>query len=202
MVRIRSLLLFILVMTFLLIEVACTRDYELKGTPFDPPTSVPDFELMADNGQPFRLSESNSDITLVYFGYTFCPDVCPLSMMNVKVALLQLEQTERAHVQVIFISVDLERDTPQVLDRFLAAFDPTFIGLTGDSSKIQKVLPIFRVFAAKEVVENSKSDYLVSHTAKLFLLNANHEILLTYPFDFKPEDLSSDLTYLLSKALP
>jgi protein SCO1 len=149
MTRIRSLLLFILVMTLLLIDVACTRAYEFKGTPFDPPTSVPDFELMADHGQPFRLSESNSAITLVYFGYTFCPDVCPLTMVNIKVALLQLEQTQRARVQVIFISVDPERDTPQVLDRFLSAFDPTFIGLTDDFGKIQKVLPIFRVFAAK-----------------------------------------------------
>lgn len=201
MIRIRSLLLFILVVT-LLIVVACTRAYELKGTPFDPPTSIPDIELMADNGQLFRLSESNSDITLVYFGYTFCPDVCPLTMVHVKLALTQLEQTERARVQVIFISVDPERDTPQVLDRFLAAFDPTFIGLTDDFSKIQKVLPIFRVFAAKEVVENSKSDYLVSHTARLFLLNANHDILLTYPYDFEPEYLSSDLTYLLHESFP
>lgn len=201
MIKIRSLLLFMLVMTLLLIVMACTRAYQLKGTPFDPPTSVPEIELMTDNGQLFRLSESNSDITLVYFGYTFCPDVCPLSMINVKVALTQLEQTERARVQVIFISVDPERDTPQVLDRFLAAFDPTFIGLTDDLGKVQKVLPVFKVFAAKEVVENSKSDYLVSHTAKLFLLNANHDILFTYPFDFEPEDLSSDLTYLLHESL-
>lgn len=202
MIKIRSLLLFILITTLFLIAVACTRAYQLKGTPFEPPTSVPEIELMADDGQFFRLSESDSAITLVYFGYTFCPDVCPLSMVNVKVALTQLEQTDRARVQVLFISVDPERDTPQVLDRFLAAFDPTFIGLTDDASKIQKVLPIFKVFAAKEVVENAKADYLVSHTAKLFLLNANHDILFTYPFDFDPKDLSDDLTYLLHESFP
>ena len=201
MIRIHSLLLLILVMAFLLVSVACTHAYEFKGTQVDPPTPVPDFELMADNGQPFRLSESNSDITLVYFGYTFCPDVCPLTMVDVRDALAQLDQTERERVQVIFISVDPERDTPEVLDRYLSAFDPTFIGLTDDYEKIQEVLPSFGVFAAKEVVKDSAAGYLVSHTARLYLLNANHKILLTYPFDFEPEDLSSDLTYLLNEKI-
>jgi protein SCO1/2 len=178
---------------------ACSPAFEYKGAQLDPPAPIPDFELMADDGQPFRLSDSNSDITLVYFGYTFCPDVCPLTMVDVRQALAQLDPAERERVQVIFISADPERDTPEVLDRYLSAFDPTFIGLTDDFEKIQTVMKPFGAFAEKEEVENSAAGYLVSHTARLYLLNTNHEILLTYPFGFEPEDLASDLTYLLKE---
>jgi protein SCO1/2 len=185
---------------FLFTGAACGRTpYEFKGAQLDPPAPIPDFELMADNGQPFRLSESSSNITLVYFGYTFCPDVCPLTMADVRQALAQLGPAERERVQVIFISVDPERDTPEVLARYLSAFDPTFIGLTDDFEKTQEVMKPFGAFAEKEEVEDSAAGYLASHTARLYLLNANHEILLTYPFGFEPEDLSSDLTYLLNE---
>jgi protein SCO1/2 len=186
-------------MILLFIGVACAPAYEFKGVQFDPPAPIPDFELMADNGQPFRLREAHRDITLVFFGYTFCPDVCPLTMVDVKDALAQLEPAERARVQVIFISADPERDTPEVLDRYLSAFDPTFIGLTDDFEKIQEVMRPFGAFAEKEEATGSAAGYLVSHTARLYLLNAGHEIILTYPFGFEPEDLSSDLTYLLNK---
>jgi len=181
--------------------VACSPSYEFKGARFDPPAPVPDFELMADNGQPFRLSESGGDITLVFFGYTFCPDVCPLTMVDVRQALAELEPSQRERVRVVFISADPERDTPEVLSKYLAAFSPDFIGLTDDMEKIQAVMKPFGAFAEKEEVENSAAGYLVSHTARLYLLNTNHEIMLTYAFGFEPEDLRSDLTYLLQQSL-
>ena len=199
MMRIRSLFLFIPIMMLLLITTACSPAYEYKGAPLDPPLPVSDFELMTAKGQPFRLSELNSDITLVYFGYTFCPDVCPLTMADVRQSLAQLDPAQRERVQVLFISVDPERDTPEVLDRYLAAFDPTFIGLTDLFEDIQEVMKLFGAFAEKETVEDSAAGYLVSHTARLYLLNANREILVTYPFGFETEDLASDLTYLLNE---
>lgn len=198
MLKTRLFFLFAL-MILLFTGAACSPAYEYKGAHLDPPMSIPDFELMAHNGQPFHLSESSSDITLVYFGYTFCPDVCPLTMVDVRDALAQLDPAERERVQVIFISVDPERDTPELLDQYLSAFDPAFIGLTDDFEKIQAVMQPFGAFAEKEVVEDSAAGYLVSHTARLYLLQANDGVLLTYPFGFEPEDLSSDLTYLLNE---
>jgi protein SCO1/2 len=120
-------------------------------------------------------------------------------MADVRQALTQLEPAERERVQVLFISADPERDTPEVLDRYLAAFDPTFIGLTDDFEKTRQVMKPFGAFAEKEEVQDSAAGYLVSHTARLYLLNAKHEIVLTYPFGFEPEDLTSDLTYLLNE---
>lgn len=171
--------------------------YEYKGTLFDPPVPMPNFELLDTGGQPFRLEEARGDITLVYFGYTFCPDVCPLTLADVKKALAELEERDRVHV--VFISVDPERDTPEVLDRYVHAFDPEFIGLTGEFEKLQTVMKPFGAYAEKEKAEGSASEYLVNHTARLYLINPQGELLLTYPFGFKPEDLQSDLAYILQQ---
>ena len=86
------------------VSIGClgAPDYEYKGTVLDPPAPLPDFELKDVNGQSFRLSEVKGDIALIYFGYTYCPDVCPLTMVDVKEALGGLK-TNKEHVHVIFI---------------------------------------------------------------------------------------------------
>jgi protein SCO1/2 len=170
--------------------------YEYSGTVYDPPQPVPDFELADTQGQPFHLSELDGDITLVYFGYTFCPDVCPLTMVDVKNALSGLD-TGRERVHVLFVSVDPERDTPEVLSRYLAAFDPGFIGLTDDFEKTQEMMKPFGAFAEHEEVSGSAAEYLVSHTARLYVVGPQREILLTYPFEFETEGLRRDLDHLI-----
>jgi protein SCO1/2 len=170
--------------------------YEYKGTLFDPPQPVPDFELADTQGRPFHLSELDGDITLIYFGYTFCPDVCPLTMVDVKTALAGLE-TGRERVHVLFVSVDPERDTPEVLSHYLAAFDPSFIGLTDDFEKTQEMMKPYGAFAEHEEVAGSAAEYLVSHTARIYLVGPQREVLLTYPFGFETEALRSDLAHLI-----
>ena len=184
-------------MAFLI--VGCQSTYEFKGVPLEPPLAVPDFELMATDGRPFHLSDVEGDFALIYFGYTFCPDVCPLTMADVRQALADLESRDKVHV--IFISVDPERDTPQQLERYVKAFGSDFIGLTDDFDKTQAVMKAYGAFAEKEEVPDSAAGYLVSHTARLYLVGPQREVLLTYPFGFEPEDLRSDLTYLLQQEL-
>ncbi len=172
--------------------------YEYKGGLIDPPIELPDFELTATDGQPFRLSDVEGDIALVYFGYTYCPDVCPLTMWEVKEALANLE-SGRDRVHVIFISVDPERDAPETLARYMEAFGPEFIGLTDDFEKTQEMMKPYGAFAEKEEVEDSALGYLVSHTARLYLITPDRQILLQYPFGFAAEDLTDDLEYLLQQ---
>ena len=171
--------------------------YEFKGGQLDPPLPVPDFELMSTTGEPFHLSDTAGRLTLVYFGYTFCPDVCPLTMADVKQALAEMDHPEQ--VNVVFISVDPERDTPEVLARYLQAFGSDFIGLTDDFEKTQDVMGAFGAYAEKEDVSDSAAGYLVSHTSRLYLLDPQGEIILTYPFGFEPDDLRADLEYLLER---
>jgi protein SCO1/2 len=184
-------------MGFIFIGTGCNlfNSYEYKGTRLDPPIPIPDFELQDTSGQPFQLSDLEGNIALVYFGYTYCPDVCPLTMWDVKEALAGLEQREQ--VRVVFISVDPERDKPEVLAQYLKAFGPEYIGLTDDFEKVQAVMKPFGAFAEREAVAGSATDYLVSHTARLFLVSPERELVLMYPFEFEPEDLRSDLAHLL-----
>lgn len=195
----RALFWFSLLLVLSLFVIGCqalgASSYEFKGSVLEPPVALPDFELAATDGRPFRLSEIEGDYALIYFGYTFCPDVCPLTMVDVKEALAGLEGRERVHV--IFISVDPERDTPEVLERYVNAFDPAFIGLTDDFGKTQEVMKAYGAFAEKEEVADSAAGYLVSHTARLYLVNPQRELIMTYPFGFEPEGLHDDLTYLL-----
>ena len=169
--------------------------YTFKGNQLDPPMDLPDFELMTDEGQPFRLSDNAGELTLVYFGYTFCPDVCPLTMADVKQALAGMEAKD--DINVIFISVDPERDTPEVLSRYLKAFGSDFVGVTEPMDQLQPVLQAFGAYAEKAEVEDSTAGYLMNHTARLYLIDAQGDLLLTYPFGFEPEDLRADLEHLL-----
>lgn len=183
---------------FVLITVGCqsfSSGYTFNGNLLDPPMEVPDFELASTQGQPYRLSDTAGEITLIFFGYTFCPDVCPLTMADVKQALVEFEQRDR--VNVIFVSVDPERDTVEVLSRYMDVFDSSFVGLTDDMDKTQEVMTAFGAFAERVEVENSAADYLINHTARVYLIDAQGDLLLTYPFGFEPEGLRADLEHLI-----
>jgi protein SCO1/2 len=187
--------------------------YEYKGNLLDPPVPQPDFELTATDGATFRLGDLEGKIALIFFGYTHCPDVCPLTVAKVKTALDGLSETERERVQFIFISVDPARDTPDVLGRYLSNFSPDFMGLTDDFEKIEAVMEPYWAYAEKgKTLEptheqthatnghaETAPNYLVSHTGRVYLVTPQRELLLTYPFDLNAETLRSDLSYLLSQ---
>lgn len=197
-INFRSAVLLIAFIMFMGLAAGClpfSRSYTFKGSLLEPPMDIPDFELMSTAGRPFHLSDTTGEVTLLYFGYTYCPDVCPLTMADVKQALAGIEAKDK--VNVLFVSVDPERDTPEVLSRYLAAFDPEFVGLTDTMAKTEPVLQAFGAYAEKAAVENSTAGYLVNHTARLYVIDAQGDLRLTYPFGFEPADLRADLEYLI-----
>ncbi|WP_330331553.1 SCO family protein [Streptomyces sp. NBC_00536] len=108
------------------------------GTVLDRPFDKPDLVLTDTNGKPWSLREqTKGKPTLIYFGYTNCPDVCPLTMSNIAVAKKALPKADQDNLQVVFVTTDPDRDTPESLGKWLKAQDPAFIGLTGDFAKIQ-----------------------------------------------------------------
>ncbi len=174
-------------------------NYEYKGTVYDPPQAIPDFTLRsAQTEEPFHLSDLRGDITLIYFGYTFCPDVCPTTVLDVKNAL-GLMESGRDRVHFVFISVDPDRDTPDKLRTYLSAFDPNFIGLSDTFSKVESVMKPFGASAQKETGSETAAGYLMSHTARVFLIDPDGNLRLSYAFMFAPEDLAADLTHLLAE---
>ncbi|HUL18249.1 MAG TPA: SCO family protein [Steroidobacteraceae bacterium] len=152
-----------------------------SGTWFPAARAVPDFSLLDSAGRAFTPGDLKGTPTLVFFGFTHCPDVCPTTL--VKLAQLRRQAPLAAGLRVVFVSVDPQRDTPSVLEQYVHAFDPQFIGLTGEPAAIAQLARGFGV--AVNRVELPGGDYTMDHSAVLFLLDADARLvaLFTPPFD-------------------
>lgn len=169
--------------------------YTFRGSLIDPPIPAADFELTNQNGGPFRLSDQRGEIVLIFFGYTHCPDVCPLTLSDFKQIKASLgDQADR--VRFVFITVDPERDTTEVLRQYLPNFDPEIIGLTSDRTSLESVWKAYGVYQAKQEV-GSAAGYLVDHSARTYLIDQQGNLRLTYPFEMGKDDILSDVRYLL-----
>lgn len=165
-----------------------------NGILMQSPDPVPDFELAAANGQRVKLSDFRDKLVLLYFGYTFCPDVCPTTLNEVKKAYQQLGDAAE-DVSVIMVTVDPERDTPQVLAEYLSYFDPSFIGLSGTTEEIVAAgTPLGLYFAKDE--GSAATGYLVSHTSSLFLIDQDGYLRLVYSYGTPADDIAEDLKRL------
>jgi|SRR6478672_751263 protein SCO1/2 len=136
------------------------------------------FALIDHNGARRTDADFRGQFMLVYFGFTYCPDVCPTDLQQMGMAVDQLGPAGDA-VQPIFITVDPERDTPEHLKDYVAMFHPRFVGLTGDASAIKEAARAYRTYYAK--VELEKSDYTVDHSAFIYLMGRNGEYLSFFP---------------------
>ena len=131
-----------------------------------------DFRLTDHNGKTRTLADFRGKVVVMFFGYTQCPDVCPTTMLEMKAAIQQLG-ADAQRVQMLFVTVDPERDTQELLSSYVPAFDPGFLGLYGDLETTAKTAKEFRVFYQKQP-GSTASSYTVDHTAGLFLIE--HEI--------------------------
>ncbi len=169
---------------------------KLRGSVIDPPLPVPEISLTDFNGQPFRLSDYRGKIVLLFFGYTYCSDVCPTTMAVLKQARGQLNEEQAARVQVVLITVDPQRDTSQTLQDYLAHFDSTFIGLSGTEEELSPVWKAYGVF--RELGKpNAQGNYEVSHTARVYVIDAQGNLSLSFPFGVTADDVANDLLILL-----
>jgi len=154
----------------------------------------------ADVGGPFRLIDHNGKAVteadfrgrymLIYFGYSFCPDVCPTTLA-VMAQALEKRGGKSQRIVPILITIDPERDTPQVLNDYMKAFGPSFVGLTGSDAAIKDALKKFRVYAAKKPMENG--NYGVDHSSVLYLMGPDGKLVNFYDEAVSPDDLAKDL---------
>lgn len=171
------------------------RNYQFHGSVFDPPIPAADFDLIDQNGADFRLSDQTGKIVLVFFGYTHCPDVCPVTLSQFKQIKKQLGKNAE-QVRFVFITVDPDRDTIAEINRYVPNFDADFIGLTGQIADLEKVWKSYGVFAAKQPVD-PQGNYLVDHTARIYLIDQQGNWRLTYPFGMESGQILDDLEHLL-----
>jgi protein SCO1/2 len=152
-----------------------------------------DFALKDFNGKPRTLADFKGKAVVVFFGYTQCPDVCPTTMADLAAAMKQLGPLADK-VQVLFITVDPERDTPALLAKYVPAFDPRFLGLIGDAAATAKTAQDFKVFYQK-VPGKEAGSYTMDHTAGLYIYDPEGRIRL---FARSAQGIEHDLRILLS----
>ena len=155
-----------------------------------------DIPLTSHRGEPLQInSPQKGKVSAVFFGYTQCPDICPTTLGKMKVVMNQLG-TDADKVRVVFVTVAPERDTQNVLKEYMAAFNPTFTGAYTDPEHTRQMAKQFQVVYEKV---GSGPNYIVNHTANLYLLDENGRTVVSVPYEAKPETIAHDIKQMLAQ---
>jgi protein SCO1/2 len=175
---------------------ACGRYAWRTGMLIDDPSPAPALALNDTRGQPFQLADFAGDVTLLFFGFTSCPDVCPTTLADLAAARKQLgDDGQKLHV--VLVTVDPERDTPDRLERYVHSFDPSFSALTGSAEQLAQVYQGYGVMVAKRDMPGSALGYTVDHTASVYVIDQAGRWRGLISNGSPVEDIVSDLRYLL-----
>ena len=180
----------------------CDRLIGKPGSPFKAIDVTGSSELGGElrltdhHGKPRTLADFRGKVVIVNFGYTSCPDVCPTTLADFAAAMKRLG-AEAERVQVLFVTLDPRRDTPQLLGQYLPAFHPGFLGLWGDEAAVRRAAKDFRVYSNIREGQTPET-YTVDHSGQSFVFDAQGRLRLVVPPALPPESLASDLRLLLN----
>jgi protein SCO1/2 len=185
----------------LLLLTACSGESggEFHGNELDPPFEVSTTPLTDTEGQDYSLvADTEKDLTLVFFGYTHCPDICGVVMSNLASAMTRLDESERDRVDVVFVTTDPSRDSGEVLSRYLTHFDPSFLGLTGDLATITQVARPLGV-GITEGERLPSGGYDVTHGTTITGIDADDDGSVYWSESTSSADLAADIRTLLAE---
>jgi protein SCO1/2 len=165
---------------------------DITGTKLDS-----DFDLADQDGKLRHLSDFKGKLVALFFGYTHCPDVCPTTMAELAKAMKLLEMRGK-DVQVLFVTLDPERDTAEVLKRYVPSFNPDFLGLRGDEAATKKVAQDFKIFFARQE-SNSKAGYTIDHSAGVYVFDRKGDLRLYLNHGQSAKDIAHDFGLLLKE---
>lgn len=154
-----------------------------------------DFELSDQNGARRTLADFRGKVVVLFFGYTHCPDVCPTTMAELAQVMHDLGNDAK-RVQVLFVTVDPERDTRELLARYVPAFDPTFLGLRGDAQQTERVTKEFKILVQKNA-GSSPENYSVDHSAGTYIFDPEGRLRVYVSYGQGPEVFLHDIRALL-----
>ena len=153
-----------------------------------------DFNLQDINGKPFTKESLLGKYSLVYFGYTFCPDICPITLGKVKAVMDKLSSKDFEKMQFVFVSIDMVRDNSEAVRSFIDEYgDNKMVGVIGNESEIDKLAIDLKVYHAK----SSEDSYRVNHTSYLYLINPKGELIMQFAHDAKVSDILEQLKLLV-----
>jgi protein SCO1 len=170
-----------------------------SGIPVGEYRTVSDFELTDQNGRQTRLSDFRGRPVLLAFGFTQCPDVCPLTLADFKAVKRELG-SDADRVTFMLVSIDPDRDTPAVLKRYLSVFDESFVGLTGPDERLRRIADQLDASYEKQKPDPESGAYTVAHTSFMYLFDAQGKWTTTYPFQSPPAIVAQDLRRQLASA--
>lgn len=153
-----------------------------------------DFRLTDHTGKPRTMADFRGKVVAVFFGFTFCPDVCPTTLSEMRQVMLQLGPASEK-LQVLFITVDPKRDTPELLSKYVSSFNPTFLGLYGDEAATAKVTKDFKI-VARVVAGKAADSYTVDHTAGMLIFDTQGRLRLMAPYGLPVDKLAADISKL------
>lgn len=172
---------------------------ELRGTPMHAPIPKPDLVLRDTEGRRFDLrDETEGFVTLVFFGYTHCPDVCPIQMATLGAAFRELRPELRSRIKVVFVSTDQERDTPERLRGWLDTHHEAFVGLRGPIEEINEALSEMMLPGIAMVPGGPHEDPIIGHPAAVLAFDSDGMARIRYGFGVRRSDWSHDLPLLAS----
>ena len=188
---------------FLLVLIACflvacghpQAPVKLYGADIGGADFVGDFELLDHHGAKRQMSDYQGKVVVLFFGYTHCPDVCPTAMADMA-KMMKLLGNDANQVQVLFVTLDPERDNQQVLAKYVPSFDERFVGLYGNTQQTTEVAKRYKVFFEKKDVAG-KSGYTIDHSAGAFVFDKAGKVRIYFRNGQKPNEMASDLKQLL-----
>lgn len=176
------------------------RDTGYRGIVLPDPVPKADFALTDTEGRPFDFRrDTDGMVTLLFFGYTNCPDICPVHLANIGRVLAEQPYDVTSRIRVVFVTTDPERDTPEVMRAWLDRFDPSFIGLTGDPATINSAQTAMGMPQAirDSTVHPGGGAYAVGHSAQVLAFSPDGLAHVTYPFGTRQIDWVHDLPKLV-----
>lgn len=167
------------------------------------PVPRPDFTLLDTEGRAFDFrAETEGKVTLLFIGYTYCPDVCPVHFANLAAVLKRQPYEVKSNVQVVFITADPSRDTPERVDEWLNAVHPDFIGLRGSVAEVHTIEDALGVPRSSLGDADENGDYMVAHAAQIFAFGSDGPARVVYPFGTRQADWVLDLSKLVRGETP
>ena len=193
--------LFFLILALASTAIGLALFWQPGPAPGQPPTPAAggDFVLRSADG-PIDTQSLRGKVVLVYFGYTYCPDICPTTLVTIGEALKSLAPGERQRVATIFVSVDPQRDTPQRLKDYAAFFDPGIIGVTGSDEEVAKVARLYGAIYARQKASDEGS-YVVDHSTWTYLLAADGHLAGRIPYGAPAAQVAAEIRKWLSPSL-
>lgn len=170
--------------------------HAFEGGEYSPPQPAPPLNLTTQHNEPFSLADQAGKVTLVYFGYTTCPDYCPTTMSDFTV-VKELLGDDADRVQFVLVTFEPERDTADRLRQYLSFFDEDFLGLWGDQAQTDDVLQDYGVTVIRVDQPESATEYLLDHSTRTYVIDPDGQLRLSFAYGLPPESMATDIRALL-----